>query len=267
MWRAAVIAVGLAAAAVPAAAYSLTDPVPDDKLRPLCTDQPGFGVPPCIVDAGHVQFEMTALILGFDKADGVKTTTADIGTFLVRTGLTDGLEIDVGWTPLMVTTLHDGNYRYNQSETGDVAVALKQSLRDPDGQGVSVAVQAGLTIPTNGDRVSAVIDLPVSLPLSDRLTLGFTPALELLPDSYGGGTHFGAAGSVALGYQIGSVTLGTEVYITYEDEPDGVVQQQILNFAVIWVVRGNLEFDVGADVGLNADAPAAQVYFGISRRF
>jgi hypothetical protein len=266
MWRAA-FAVGLAAAAVPATAYSLTDPVPDDKLRPMCADQPGFGVPPCIVDAGHVQFEMTALTLGFDKADGVKSTTADIGSFLLRTGVTDGLEVDVGWTPLMLTTLRDGNYRYSHSETGDVAVALKQSLLDPDGQKFSVAVQVGLTIPTNGDRVSAVIDLPVSLPLSDRLTLGFTPAIEFLPDSFGGGTHVGGAGSIALGYTLGSVTLGTEVYVTYEDDPAGVVQQQILNFAVIWQTSDNLEFDVGADVGLNADAPAAQVYFGISRRF
>jgi hypothetical protein len=259
----------LLAVAAPVAAYSLFDPVPDDKLRPLCTDQPGFGVPPCIVDAGHVQLETTPLTLSFDKAGGMRSTEADIGTFLLRTGLTERLEFDIGWTPLVVTTLHDGNARYNHSETGDMGVALKQSLRDPDGQGFSVAVQVALVVPTNGDRVSAVIELPVSLPLSDRLSLGLTPAVELLPDTLGGGTHAGAAASVALGYVVGAVTLGAELYVTYDDDPAGVVRQQIANFSLTWLpgANPNLEFNVGADFGLNSDAPGAQLNFGISRRF
>ena len=48
----------LLALAVPAhaeeARYSLFNPVPADQLRPFCSDSPGFGIPTCIVDAGHV---------------------------------------------------------------------------------------------------------------------------------------------------------------------------------------------------------------------
>jgi hypothetical protein len=58
----------------------------------------------------------------------------------------------------------------------------------------------------------------------------------------------------------------------YNRDPLGsaVTRQWTLDFAASWVVWpsfNNLQFDVGANVGLSRDAPDLQLYFGIAQRF
>src|SRR5512135_3010474 len=69
------------------------------QLRPLCADRPGKATPPCILDAGHAELEMSA-------ADWTNGTAADHGetesfaAFEARFGLTARSEAEFAWTPV-----------------------------------------------------------------------------------------------------------------------------------------------------------------------
>ena len=93
----------------------LTSPVSAADVRPLCADRPGKATPPCIVDTGHVQFELGAVDASLDR--GVESYA--IANLVARYGLTTTLEADIGWTPLTIVTPHRVN-------TGDLVWALKR---------------------------------------------------------------------------------------------------------------------------------------------
>jgi Putative MetA-pathway of phenol degradation len=43
--------------------------------------------------------------------------------------------------------------------------------------------------------------------------------------------------------------------------------QYSIDTALAWTARQNLQFDIGANFGLNRETPAIQLYVGISQRF
>jgi hypothetical protein len=108
------------------------------ELRPLCANRPGKVTPPCIVDAGHLQVETglidTALSAGSDPV----TDSVSFGATSVRLGLGAATEIELGWTPYALTHEHRGVTRRG---IGDISFALRQSLRNRDGSGLSIALQ------------------------------------------------------------------------------------------------------------------------------
>lgn len=274
-WRAGVaLALALLLAAVPAHAddeddYSLFDPVPDDELRPLCSDNPGFGIPPCVVDAGHVMFEFTAITATFASVDGIRANDFAIGDVLLRVGLNSTLEAFASWTPLTIFTVRSGAPRQTDRATGDIGFGFKQSLRNPDGEGLSVAVEPSIEVPTNGAPVNWTLALPVSQTLAGDWTLGLTPEIALLPNALGGGHHIGGSFAVSLSHEIDAFNLGAELYLARDNDPAEAVRYATANFSLSWVPSGqdDLSFDIGADVGLNANTADVEIYCGLSRRF
>jgi hypothetical protein len=268
------MALALMLAAVPTQAledeeHTLFDPVPDDELRPLCSDNPGFGVPPCIVDAGHVIFEFTAVTATVDKIDGVRTQNYAIGDVLLRVGLNETLEAFASWTPLTIYTVKSSASPQTERATGSIGFGVKQSLRNPDGEGLSIAVEPAMEIPTNGENVAWTLALPVSQSLGEDWTLGFTPELALLPNALDGGRHAGGSMALSLSRAIADFNVGAEIYVAKDDEPTGAVRYATANFAVSWEPPGNanLSFDIGADFGLNDTTADVEIYCGLSRRF
>src|SRR5436305_12778884 len=102
-------------------------------LRDLCPDRPGLGTPPCTMDPGHVQFELglgdwTLTRQGGDREDDLAT-----GDLLVRYGLTSSLEMQLGWTAYTHVRIRSGHVVTHQSGTGDLRLALRQTVHNPDG--------------------------------------------------------------------------------------------------------------------------------------
>ncbi len=266
------LALTLAAAPVQAVddeEHTLFNPVPDDELRPLCADNPGFGLPPCIVDAGHVIFEFTAVTATFASVDGVRTQDYAIGDVLLRVGLNDTLEAFASWTPLTIYTIKSNVSPQTERATGSIGFGFKQSLRNPDGEGLSIAVEAATEIPTNGETIAWTVALPVSQPIGGDWTLGFTPELALLPNALDGGRHAGGSMAVSLSRAIADFNVSAEIYVAKDDEPAGTVRYATANFSVSWEPprNVNLSFDIGADFGLNAATADVEIYCGLSRRF
>lgn len=257
--------------------YSLFDPVPDDQLRPFCTDRPTKGTGPCTVDAGHLQIESDIFNATLQNADGVVTDTYLYTNPDFRLGVTDNLDVELNVSPWVEVVTHDHatGARTDESGFGDVFLRVKTSLIG-NGQGTfSAALDPYLKIPTapltigNGAVEGGVV-VPMQYTLSDTWSASLVPEVDILKNQADDGRH--AAGVVALSITrtvSAQVSATAELWENTSFDPSGTVQQYSFDFAGTWQVPGarDLQFDVGANFGLNSETPAAQFYMGISHRF
>src|SRR5262249_43482186 len=110
--------------------YSLFDPVPDDQLRPFCTDRPTKGTGPCTVDAGHLQIESDIFNATLQNSDDVVTDTYLYTNPNVRLGLTQYLDVELNFSPYVEVVTRDqaSGTRTDNSGFGDMFLRVKASL-------------------------------------------------------------------------------------------------------------------------------------------
>ncbi|MEA3008657.1 MAG: hypothetical protein QOJ91_349, partial [Sphingomonadales bacterium] len=128
-----------------------------EDLRDFCPDRPGLGTPPCTMDPGHFDIEAGLVDWTLDRTPDLRTDTIEAGQLLVRIGLTDSLEAQLGWTAFGHVRTRDrltGSVDH-ASGVGDLTVALRQNLKNPDGSGFSVALMPYATLPTGGQAIGA----------------------------------------------------------------------------------------------------------------
>lgn len=244
-------------------------PVLADDLRDLCAQRPGKATPPCIVDAGHAQIEVGLADAVFLRGGGAHEDTYALGAAELRLGLTRRLELEAGWSPVIIDTVRGGARR---TGAGDATLALLGALTDPDGKGLAVSLQGFVTVPTATHGLGAGgwtggVRLPISLPLNDSTALGFTPEVDLLRDASGGGVHAAWIGVGAISHSFGLTTLGAELWGEVEDEPTGVVRRASADLTAAVVIGKSVQLDAGANFGLNHATPSAELYVGFTRRF
>ena len=248
-----------------------------EPLRDFCAERPGAATPPCILDAGHLMLEMDVLDLTHDREGAVSQQTVAAFSPHLRLGLTETLEAGLQLAPYVRQRLRDRSVGPASSTSGfgDATAALKLSLRNPDGGGVSVAVLPFLSIPLAQRGLGAGgfqggVILPVSIALPHGFSLGLAPEADLLRDSGGGGTHGAYTGVVALGHALGAGLTGSlELVATLDDAPEGRTRQASAGASLAWIPAGrpDLQLDLGTDLGLSRSAPDARAYVGVSRRF
>ncbi|MDQ8697234.1 transporter [Hyphomicrobium sp. LHD-15] len=247
-----------------------------DELRDFCADRPGLGTPTCIVDRGHVVIEtgLADWTGEFDRP--TRTDTVVVGNLLVRYGLTDTLEAQIGWDGYNFQRMRDtrgGLFAERIDGAGDMTLALRQSLRNPDGSGFSVAVMPYTTAPTGSDVFSAGdwgagVIVPISLDLGHGLSLGLSPEIDAAVDGDGDGRHTAYGSVVGLGITLGeTVSAALETSVFRDEDPSGPTTIALVGLAFAWQPIENLQLDVGAVAGLNSGSPDAEVYAGIARRF
>lgn len=250
-------------------------PVLADDLRDLCPDRPGLGTPTCTIDRGHAMVETGLADWTRDSGQGTRTDTATFGETLIRYGLTDTLEMHIGWDGYSTVRQQDRVARPTEhiDGGGDMTLALRQNLRNPDGSGFSYAVMPYVTLPTGADGIgagdwSAGLIAPVSYELRKGLTVALTPEIDAAADSDGDGRHLGFGSVIGLGVSLTdkiAMTLETSLY--RDQDPDGHSTIALAGLAFAWQPKDDLQFDIGAVAGLNSDCPDVEVYGGVARRF
>ena len=243
------------------------------QSRDLCPDRPGLGTPACTMDPGHVQFELglgdwTLTRQGGDREDDFAT-----GDLLVRYGLTSTLEMQVGWTAYTHVRARSGNVVARNGGVGDVTVALRQNLHNPDGSGFSIAIMPYATLPTGSDGIGAGdwgagLLIPMSYELPHNLALGLTAEADAAVDGDGNGRHL--AYNAVFGLSAGltdKVGATAELSIGRDEDPAGHSTQALAGLSFGWTPGDNVQLDVGANAGLNRDSPDVELYFGVTRRF
>src|SRR5215210_7842543 len=72
------------------------------NLDPICPDRPGKGTGTCTVPAGHWQVETGLIDWTHDRSGGVRSDFTMIASSLVKYGVSDRADIELGITPYEV---------------------------------------------------------------------------------------------------------------------------------------------------------------------
>ncbi|WP_375397661.1 transporter [uncultured Sphingomonas sp.] len=241
--------------------------------RDYCPERPGLGTPACIVSPGRVSVETALADWTLDRSAGDRTDIVLIGDTLVRVGLTDTVEAQIGWTPYGSVRERSGGSVDRAGRVGDVTLGIKASLASPDGKGLSIAVLPFVTLPVGrmpvgaGDWGAGLV-VPVTYDLNDSVNLQFTPEVDAAVDQDGNGRHVAVSGIAGLGLALSrAVTLTVEGEVLRDDDPSGKTVQGLASLSLAWMANDDLQLDSGAVAGLTRDAPDVELYVGISRRF
>jgi len=261
------IALLAAALLVPAVAHA------DDQDRDYCPARPGLGTPACTMAPGQVSVETSLADWTLDKQGVDRTDTVLIGDTSVRIGLNDTIEAQVGWTPLGVVRERAGGAVNRATRTGDATLGLKANLRNPDGSGLSIAVQPFVTLPIGRAPVGAGgwgvgLVVPVTYDLSKTVNLEITPEVDAAVDQGGRGRHLAYSGVVGVGIALDDkLTFTLEDQLVRDEDPSGSTTQDLASASLAWMPRKTLQLDIGAVAGLDRNAPDVELYAGIARRF
>ncbi|MEC3912299.1 transporter [Sphingobium sp. CR2-8] len=245
------------------------------EARDLCADRPGLGTPACTVDKGRAVLEVGLGDWTRERDALSRTDAVEAGNALLRLGLGDHLEAQIGWTAYGHVRTRDrvAGAVDRDDGVGDIRLAVRRNLHNPDGSGFSIAVMPYVSLPTGGSAIGdgdwgAGLIMPVSFELGSGLTLELTPEVDAAVDEDRSGRHL-AYGSVAgLGFSLSDSLSGTiEASIMRDNDPVGHDTQALAGLSFAWQPSTDMQLDVGVNAGLNGDSPDSEVYFGIVRRF
>jgi len=244
--------------------------------RDFCADRPGKGTPSCVLDQGRWQVEL-GLIDGARQSDETtKTQALAAGDLFVRYGLTGRTELQLGLAAYERERVTDRTTGARETAEGsnDLSIGLRHSLRNPDGSGLSVALAGFITAPTGARAVRADgfeggLVLPVSIPLDDDWSLSLSPELDWVSDADGDGRHATYAMTAGVGRGFGPWSLGVELWVARDDDPDAAVTQSTLDLTAVWspAALPDAQLDFGLNFGLNDDSPDVEFGVGVARRF
>jgi hypothetical protein len=257
--------------------YSLFDPVPDAGMRSFCTDRPTKGTGPCTVDAGHLQIESDIFNVTLQNSDGIATDTYVYTSPNFRLGITDNMDVEMNVSPLVEVTIHDHNtgQRTDISGFGDIFLRVKTNLAGNGSGDFGMALDPYLKLPTapvgigNG-AVEGGLVAPLAFALSDVWSLSVVPEIDVFRNALDDNRHANGALSLGVTRTISdAVSLSAEIWGDVDGDPSGTVAQESFDIAGTWQPPGitALQFDAGANFGLNANTPGAQLYMGVSDRF
>lgn len=257
-----------------AATAAATPAFAKEGQREFCPDRPGLGTPACTVEPGTMMLEVGLADWTLDRTADTRTDAWTFGDALLRAGLTPSLEAQLGWTMLGHVRERDratGDVN-RRTRTGDVTIALRQNLSNPDGSGFSVALMPYATLPVGGDGVGAGdwgagLIVPASFDLG-AVSLGLTPHVDAAVDSDGDGRHLAYGSVVGLGFNVSDdLSMTAEVSLTRDRDPGGHSTEALAGLSAGWQPDDDSQWDVGANVGLNRDSPDVEIYLGFTRRF
>lgn len=259
--------------AVSVALLAATPALAED--RDYCPTRPGLGTTPCTIAPKRVSVETALADWTLDDQADKRSDTVLVGDTLVRVGLSDSVEAQIGWTPY-------GHVRTRDKATqaidtagrgGDVTLGMKANLLHPDGSGLSIAVQPFASVPVGRAPVgagdwSAGAVVPVTYDLSETLNLASTSEIDAKVNESGSGRHLAYSEVIGLELKLSKALSATiEGQVLRDDDPSGKSTQGLASASLAWAAKDDLQLDFGAVAGLNRAAPDVELYLGVSRRF
>ena len=209
-----------------------------------------------------------------DDPAGERRDTLLFGDLLLRTGLDARTEAQLSWTPvarLRTRAVADGPVDV-VTGSGDVRLGLRRSLRRPDGEGVSIAVEGFVTVPTGARDIgrgdwSAGAIVPASLSVGDW-SLAFTGEVDADADEVRTGHHPAAAATFGIGHDLAAGLSATvELAVRRDQDPDTAHTEWMTAASFAWQVHETAQVDLLFAAGLNRAAPDVRIAVGGARLF
>ena len=260
----------LAAAAPMHAAYTITTD-PSNHLSTISfSNRLANGV--CTVPAGRFQIETGALDWTVTKSGGARTGLLAIGATVIKFGVSDASDLELGIVPVLRLTLKEAGTRSRVSGFGDVTLRFKQRLTGPDAN-VQVAMIPYVKLPTaakalgNG-KVEGGLAVPVSFTLAGPVTMTLGPEVDLIADADGSGRHLGLTNLANLSATVAPrITISGELAASQNFDPSGTIWQASADAAIAYAASPRVQLDMGANFGLNRHTPDLELYTGASIAF
>lgn len=255
--------------------YTLANPTPDAELRSFSPDRPAKGTGPYTVDAGHVQYEIEAFNFSRQKTASERTCTWVGPSPTVKLGISNWLDLEANLASIIDIETRDLSTGdgLHQRGAGDLYLRAKINVWGNDGGKTAFALVPFVKAPTagrgigNGATEGGII-LPLAISLPNDLSLSLNTEFDILKDETSGGYHAGYVNIIGLSAPLAKgLTLTTELWSSIVDDPSGVVRQFSFDVALAWMASSNLQWDVGANFGLNSETPRLQIYGGIAQRY
>jgi hypothetical protein len=244
------------------------------ETRPFCTDRPGLGTPACTIEPGRLAIELGVIDWERDSSGDARTDVVSGGDLLLRYGLTERLEAQLGWTALTRVRTRLGERVERRTGTGDLFLALRRNLKNPDGSGLSAALMPFATLPTGSNGMgagdwSAGLLVPVSAELPAGFGIALTGSIEAAVDEDRDGRHLAYGSVIGVDLPTGSDAIGATVEIAArrDRDPEGTRTEWLAGLSGAWSPSADLQFDIGADLGLDRDTPDLILHLGLARRF
>ena len=171
--------------------YTLLNPTPDDKLRPMSTERPSRTDSALTVDPGRVQVEVNLLGYGYDRdTSGQDTKLNQLylgGSTNIRVGLTENSDVQFLFDAFRDLNVRDfaAGTRDERSGFGDLNLRYKYSFWGNHGEQTALAIVPFIKLPTNSDNLGndayeGGVELPFAVTLKDGYSLGGQTIISLL---------------------------------------------------------------------------------------
>jgi hypothetical protein len=241
-----------------------------EPVRDMITDRPDTTESPYTVPAGMFQIEASFFDYSRDSNDGVGASDEWIyGQINFKMGIGTNSDLQV-----IVNTHTEATESALKSSTrssgfGDITVRYKQNFWGNDSGITALALMPYVNIPTytevSDEAWSGGLIVPLSITLTDRLSLGLMIQGDLVPDSDTSGYDLEWLHSATLGISLtDNLSLYLELVGIAGQDAD---YQALFDTGLTFAVTENLILDAGVRIGMNRPAPDFGVFTGMSIRF
>ena len=225
-------------------------------------DRPGSGMSTGITPVGHLAWEQGLPTVSYQEDHDDQTLTLN-GDMLLRTGLANGLELQLGWVgPVWQQHKHAGIKDENNG-LGDVSIGLKKAIDLHDDR-LSMAILADAIIATGNDEFSAHDDIyrlssAVAYKFSDLINTSITMRYEA-QDS-----NWAVTAIPTLDYKIAGKLSGYSEFIYRKAESQDY--EYGVGTGLVYALNDRMQLDANIGVDLNGEAKSYNGGFGVSVLF
>jgi hypothetical protein len=260
--------------------YTFFNPTPPRYLREFETDRPDITESPFTIDAGHVQTESDIVNYRRSRPDenGVVKEKFLFGSTNVRVGITNNTEVDFLLQPLNAARSRAAGESDSSWRTGpDVLEARAKfnlygndSYEKPGATALALLPFVDLPTVNNGVGQTGVeggLIVPFAIKLTEKIDLSLMTEFDWRKNEDDCNYHVEYVNTASLSYEFTKVVSSyVELATTFGNEsPFGPVL--VFGTGLTFKVKGDLQFDVGMNVGLSRAADRLNPFFGISKRF
>ena len=219
-------------------------------------DRPGEGLSTGITPVGNVAWEQGLPTARYSKS-GDQTATTLSADMLLRTGLSDDLELRLGWAGPTWTQVKSNGQTEEDDGLGDVSIGLKKAI-DLDDDKLSMALLAEAIIATGNAGFTNEEDIyslgsVVSYQYNDLVSTALTMRYEW-QDS-----NWAVSAIPSLGYRITDRWSGYSELIYRKAE--NVDNQYALGTGVMYALNDRVQLD--ANVGVDLDGADRSYFSGL----
>lgn len=219
-------------------------------------DRPGEGLSTGITPVGNVAWEQGLPTARYSKS-GDQTATTLTADMLLRTGLSDDLELRLGWAGPTWTQVKSNGQTEEDDGLGDVSIGLKKAI-DLDDDKLSMALLAEAIIATGNAGFTNEEDIyslgsVVSYQYNDLVSTALTMRYEW-QDS-----NWAVSAIPSLGYRITDRWSGYSELIYRKAE--SVDNQYALGTGVMYALNDRVQLD--ANVGVDLDGADRSYFSGL----